>query len=82
MVMVIVIATDIAIAIPTNIIMAMAMDMEETKIKTYYFVYKKTTAMRWFFIYDTFLIFRKITLVEILESFPIEFLVFLKGLSF
>ena len=73
-------ATNIATAIPTSIIMAMAMAMEETKIKTYYFVYKKTTAMRWFF-YECYFL-KKIILIEILESIPIEFLVFLKGLSF
>ena len=80
MVMVIVIATDIAIAIPTSIIMDMAMGMEETKIKTYYFVYKKTTAMRWFF-YECYFL-KKIILIEIPEWTPIVSLAFLKGLSF
>ena len=85
MVMHTVTVTDIAIAIPTSIIMAMAMAMGETKIKkfkTYYFLYQKTTALRWFFKCDILLIIRKIILVETLESIPIEFLIFLKGLSF
>ena len=52
MAMDIVTATNTVTAIPTSITMVMAMDMEEMKIKKfniYYFVYKKTTAVRWFF---------------------------------
>ena len=66
-----VIATDIAIAIPTSITMVTVMDMGEMKIKkfkTYYSVYiKKTTADRWFFYGWYFFNFRKISLIEILE---------------
>ena len=63
----------------------MAMGMEETKIKkymTHFCPNKKTTADRWFFYGYYFLIIGKIILVEILESIPIEFLVFLWGSDF
>ena len=57
----------------------MAMGMEEMKIKkcmTHFCPNKKTTADRWFFYGYYFLIIGKIILVEILESIPIESLVF------
>ena len=63
----------------------MAMGMEETKIKkcmTHFCPNKKTTADRWFFYGYYFLIIGKIILVEILESIPIEFPVFLWGSDF
>ena len=72
-------ATNTVTAIPTSITMVMAMDMEEMKIKKfniYYFVYKKTTADRWFFYGWYFFNFRKISLVEILELIPIASLAF------
>ena len=46
-------ATNTVIAIPTSIIMVMAMDMVEMKnnknLQFNYIVIKKTTALRWFF---------------------------------
>ena len=73
-------AINTVIVIPISITMVMAMGMEETKIKkcmTLTFVLiKKPPHCGGFFIYDTFLIIRKIILIEILELIPIVSLAF------
>ena len=86
MVMDTVTATNTVIAIPTSITMVMAMDMAEMKNNEVYYLiimiqknHRSAVVFLWM-VY--FLNFRKISLIEIPESIPIECLVFWKGLEF
>ena len=63
----------------------MAMDMVEMKNNEIYnliILIQKNHRSTVVFLWILLLIFRKIILIEIPESIPIEFLVFWKGLSF
>ena len=72
-------ATNTVIAIPTSITMVMAMDMEEMKNNEVYnliICYKKNHRNAVVFLWMYFFNFRKISLIEILESIPIVSLLF------
>ena len=85
MVMDTVTAINTVTAIPTSITMVMAMDMVEMKNNEIYnliILIQKNHRNAVVFFMDLFFNFRKIILIEILESTPIVCLAFLKGLSF